>query len=108
MNTNETLIYDILDMVIEECSQSFLPISREDIIGKGGNENVRMARCIFATQLLFSGYSDITIYTFLGRTRQSFEDILYRAKEYRKTSWVYRKMYDICSHRCEEIQERGL
>ena len=49
MNDKEGLIYTILDMVIEECSLSFVQVTREDIIGKNGNEIVRMARCILDT-----------------------------------------------------------
>lgn len=77
MNDKEGLIYTILDMVIEECSLSFVQVTREDIIGKNGNEIVRMARCIFVTELLFFGYSDFAIYTFLNRTRQALDDILF-------------------------------
>lgn len=104
MNEKEGLIYTILDMVIEECSLSFVSISRDDIIGKNVNEIVRMARCIFVTELLFFGYSDFAIYNFLNRTRQALDDILFRAHEYRRKSWIYRKTEAKCTLRCEELQ----
>lgn len=104
MNEKEGLIYTILDMVIEECSLSFVSISRDDIIGKNGNEIVRMARCIFVTELLFFGYSDFAIYNFINRTRQALDDILFRAHEYRRKSWIYRKTEAKCTLRCEELQ----
>lgn len=104
MNDKEGLIYTILDMVIEESSLSFVQVTRDDIIGKNGNEIVRMARCIFVTELLFFWYSDCAIYTFINRTRQALDDILFRAHEYRRKSWIYRKTEAKCTLRCEELQ----
>ena len=104
MNETEKTIYKVLDIVVEECSQSFLPITHKEVIGRGGNEQVRMARCIFVTQLLLLGYNDIVVYRFIGRTRQALEDMPNRSREYRKVSWAYRQMYDACSKRCEQFQ----
>lgn len=107
MNNTESLIYTILDAIIEECSYSFAPITRDEIIGRNGNELVRMARCIFVTELKVLGYSNVVIYSFLNRTQQSLDEMTYRAHEFRKNSWIYRKTEAKCMTRCEEIQNQN-
>lgn len=106
MNDKESIIYKVLDIVVEESTLTInedVTILPEDIIGKCKRDNVKMARCIFVAQMKCLGYSNATIAAFLHRQQKAIPEILSAAYEYKKSSRLFRLTDAKCTIRVNEI-----
>lgn len=91
MNRKEAIIEEVMNIVIEHCGYSFMPVTKEDIIGKRGNIVVQMTRCIFVTALRLLRYSKPVIAAYMHRSEQAIDDILYAAHTFKcvDSEWTY-------------------
>lgn len=93
MNDKQTLIYEVLDIVIRYCETNVddkSNLTREDILGPSRCENIIMTRCLFATQMVFMGFSRTTIAKMLHRTEKAVGNMLQQAHQFRIQSYAYR------------------
>lgn len=106
MNDKESIIYQVLDIVVEESTLTInedVSVTREDVLGKCKRDNVKMTRCIFVAQLKCLGYSNSTIAAVLHRRPKAVPEILSAAYEYKKTSRCWRNTDAKCTLRVDKI-----
>lgn len=93
MNDKNSAIYDILNIVVEECTgvvNRDAMVTDKDVLGKCKRENVIITRCLFVAQLRNAGYSESDIAAVLGRQKRAIHDILATAYGYKKKSKMFR------------------
>ena len=111
MNNKQSMIYNVLRIVVECC---ITDIDEEDqltpeaVLGPSRAENVVMTRCIFATQMLFAGYSKTTIARVLHRSERAVGNMLEQAHQFRIQSYAYRIAEAESTIKLREIMSRGL
>lgn len=106
MNGKESVIYKVLDIVVEECTCTIndeVTVTREDVLGKCKRDNVKMTRCMFVAQLRDLGYSTATIAAVLHRQPKAVPEILSVAYGYKKTSRCFRRANAKCTLRVDEL-----
>ena len=106
MNEKESIIYQVLEIVVEECTSTIneeVVVTKEDVLGKCKRDNVKMTRCIFVAQLKCLGYSNATIAAVLKRQPKAVPEILSTAYEYKKASRCYRNTDARCTLRVDKI-----
>lgn len=87
------MIYEVLRIVVECCVIDIdeeSQLTPEEVLGASRAENVVMTRCIFATQMLFMGFSKTTTARILHRTERAVGNMLEQAHQFRMISYAYR------------------
>lgn len=94
MNNKQKELNKILDTVVECCSfesdDDIITVSRDDVIGKSRKQNIVMARCMVALNIVSFGYSVSTCATFLHRTEHAVRDMIVNAHSLLETSRAFR------------------
>lgn len=93
MNEKNSAIYEILKIVVDECTGEInndAVVTKEDVLGKSKRENVIITRCLFVAQLRCAGFTESDIAAILGRQKRAVHEILAKAYEYKKKSKIFR------------------
>ena len=102
------MIYNVLRIVVECCITDIDEqdqLTPEAMLGPSRLENVVMTRCIFATQMLFAGYSKTTIARVLHRSERAVGNML--EHQFRIQSYAYRIAEAESTIKLREIMSRG-
>lgn len=106
MNAKDTLLSNIVDMVVSCCASNVAgdkPITRDDVIGKARSENIVMTRTILVSQIIAAGYSTTTAALLLHRDVHSIRHLLGLNTRLLKSSKAYRIAFEEAEKRCKEI-----
>lgn len=111
MNNKQSMIYEVLRIVVECCVTDIdeeRQLTPEAVLGPSRAENIVMTRCIFATQMLFMGFSKTTTARVLRRSERAIGNMLEQAHQFRIHSYAYRIAEAESTIKLKEVMSIGL
>ncbi len=110
MNDKETILYRIVDIVVECCAMEVadgvMSVTREEVLGMSRVENVVMTRCILVRMLVFEGYSVSTAAMLLSRSVQAVRHLLKLAQSFHNSSRAYRIAEAEATLKCKNLTDK--